>query len=265
MTFRPVLPFGGYAGWTFLQRTRAAQQSAFDNSAQIRRDTAYFKEKIGSVKTAGDLVSDRRLLSVALGAHGLDQDIGSKFFVRKVLEDGSLDGADLANRLSDKRYLAMARAFGFGDFPVPNTVMSDFGDTVVVAYKERQFEIAVGEQSEEMRLAMGFSRDLGAILKTQSTPDGRWFAVMGNPPVRRVIETALGLPSSFARLDIDQQLSGFRAAAARTFGEGEVAALADPVTQEKLIRNFLVRSEAQAAARTGSGRIALDLLQSARL
>jgi hypothetical protein len=264
MSFQPVVPFSGYAGWTFLQRTRAAQQSAFDASAQIQRDTAYFKEKIGGVKTAEDLVSDRRLLSVALGAYGLDQDINSKFFVKKVLEDGSFDGTDLANRLSDKRYLAMTKAFGFGDFPIPNTGMSDFGDSVVTAYRQRQFEIAIGEQNEDLRLATGFARDLGTILKSQSTADGRWFAVMGNAPVRRVIETALGLPASFGRLDLDQQLSGFREAAQRQFGDGEVAGLSDPVAQEKLIRNFLIRSEAQASASTGSGQIALTLLQSAR-
>lgn len=264
MSFQPVLPNKGYAGWTFLSRTREAQQKAFDSSAQIKRDTAYFQERIGSVRTADDLVNDRRLLSVALGAYGLGDDIDSKFFIRKVLNDGSFDRSDLANRLSDKRYLAFTKAFGFGDFPVPNTVMSEFGENIADAYRSRQFEVAVGEQSPDLRLALGFQRDLADIVNRQNSPDGRWFGVMGSTPVRKVVETALGLPSSFGRLDLDQQLQGFRNAAQRVFGDSEVTGLNDPDNREKLIRLFLIRSEAQSGAQTSKGQIALGLLQAAR-
>ncbi len=78
MTFQPVVPLGGYAGWAFLNRTQTAQQSAFDESATIVRQTSYFEENIGNITTAEDLVNDRRLLEVALGAFGLDEDINNK-------------------------------------------------------------------------------------------------------------------------------------------------------------------------------------------
>jgi Protein of unknown function (DUF1217) len=262
VTYQPVVPLAGYAGWTFLNRTRAAQQAAFDKSGQVQRDTAYFEEKIASVATPEDLVADRRLLSVALGAFGLDGDINSKFFVQKVLEEGTSDSSALANRLSDKRYYQLAKAFGFTDLGVPNTQQSDFGEQIASAYRDRQFEIAVGDQNSDLRLAMGLSRDIGTILDNQTTDDGRWFAVMANPPVRQVIQTALGLPSSFGALDLDLQLSGFRDAAERVFGNGEVAQFNDPGVQEKLIRLFLVRSQAQQSTSTSRGQIALTLLQS---
>ena len=65
MSFTPVIPFSGYSGWKFLEKTGAKQKASFEQSAQMKRDEAYFREKIGSVKTAADLVKDRRLLSVA--------------------------------------------------------------------------------------------------------------------------------------------------------------------------------------------------------
>lgn len=67
MTFQPVIPYGGMAGWAFLQRTQSAQQEAFDDNPVIQRDTEYFLKNIGKISTAEDLVNDRRLLSVALG------------------------------------------------------------------------------------------------------------------------------------------------------------------------------------------------------
>ncbi len=262
MSFQPVIPFGGMAGWAFLERTRASQQETFDNAPEIQRDTDYFAENIGSVTSAEELVSDYRLLKVALGAFGLDEDIGNKFFIQKILEDGTFDPDALANKMSDKRYLEMSKAFGFGDFSTPNTQLSDFPDKILDAYRTRQFEVAVGEQDSDLRLSLSLERDLSAIVEKTTTDDGRWFSVMGNPPLRKVFETALGLPASFGTLDLDLQLAGFRERAQAVFGDGEVAQFSDPEKMDELNRMFLVRSQINAGtAYLSSSSIALTLLQ----
>ena len=86
--FQPVIPSGGISGWRFLQRTYDAQLETFGQSAQIQRETDHFKEKIAGITTAEDLVADRQLLTVALGAFGLSDDIDNKFFIKKMLECG---------------------------------------------------------------------------------------------------------------------------------------------------------------------------------
>lgn len=263
MSFQPVVPFGGMAGWAFLERTRDSQQAAFEKAPEIQRDTDYFTENIGAVTSAKELVDDFRLLKVALGAFGLEDDIGNKYFIQKILEDGSLDPDALANKMSDKRYLELSKAFGFGDFSTPNTQLSDFPDTILDAYKTHQFEVAVGEQDSDLRLSMSLERDLGAILKKNTTDDGRWFSVMGNPPLRKAFETALGLPASFGSLELDLQLSGFRKRAESVFGESEVSQFSEPGKMEELNRMFLIRSQINAGgAFLSSGSIALTLLQS---
>ena len=77
MTFQPIVPLTGYVGWRFLQNTLERQQETFNQSSQVQRDTTYFRENIGKIQTAEELVNDRRLLSVALGAYGLDEDINN--------------------------------------------------------------------------------------------------------------------------------------------------------------------------------------------
>ncbi|MCP3969234.1 MAG: DUF1217 domain-containing protein [Rhodobacteraceae bacterium] len=265
MSFQPVLPTGGYAGWSFLTNTRATQQEAFNASTQMTRDVAYFEENIASISSAEDLVADRRLLQVALGAFGLDEDINNKYFLQKVLEDGTLDADALGNRLSDKRYFEFAKAFGFGDFDTPRTVLSDFPAEITAAFQDRQFEIAVGDQNQDMRLAMGLDRALEDITGKDTTEDGRWFLVMGQPAVRQVFETALGLPASIGVLDLDQQLSAFRDKAAARFGSGEVAQFADADAREDLVRLFLLRSELQVGSGVSAGQsAALTLLQNSQ-
>jgi hypothetical protein len=264
MSFQPVIPIGGYAGWSLLTRTRDAQQQAFDASPANARNVAYFKENIGKIETAEQLVGDRRLREIALGAFGLDEDINNTFFLRKVLEDGTLEPSALGNRLSDKRYLAFSKAFGFGDFDTPRTVLSGFGDEITSAYLDKQFEAAVGQQDPNMRLAMGLDSTLNDIAEKSTTANGRWFEVMGQPPVRKVFEAALGLPASVGALGLDQQLTAFRDKAQARFGDGEVAQFTDPAKRQELVRLFLLRADSQALNGGTNGQsAALTLLQNA--
>ncbi len=261
MSFQPVIPLGGYAGWRFLTKTISSQRAQFDKSAQVTRLTSYFRDKIATVRKADDLVADRRLLQVALGAFGLADDINSKAFIRKILADGTLKSDALANRLSDKRYAAFSRAFGFGDLGA-RTALPGFADQILSRYGARQFEVAVGEQDDNMRLALGLNDQLRELTANSTSNRAQWFAVMGSPPTRRVFEGALGLPSSFGRLDIDQQLTTFTDRSERLFGTDRIADFKAPELQEKLIRTFLMRAQISAAATPSGASVALSLLQS---
>lgn len=261
MSFQPVIPLSGYTGWRFLQRTLETQQQAFAQSAPVARATDTFRERIGSIQTAADLVADRELLQVALGAFGLDDDIGNKYFIQKVLEDGTLEDDALPNRLADKRYAELSDAFGFGGLGFPRTGLSKFPDEIISRYEARQFERAVGEQDDTMRLALNLQQGLADIVSGSASDTAHWFGMMGNPPLRTVMEGALGMPSGFGSLDIDLQLKEFKSRADATFGSDKLADLTTPEAQEKLIRLYMIRAEAQSSS-TSSGAIALTLLQS---
>ena len=261
MTFQPIVPFGGYTGWLFLQRTLEQQQTAFENSAAVTRQTDYFRENINAIETAEDLVADRRLREVALGAFGLDDDINNNFFIEKILSDGTFSEDALANRLADPRYKAFSEAFGFGDFGTPLTATPTFSEDIIERFQARQFERAVGEVNNDLRLALNLNVALDDITSSVSGSDARWFALLGSPPLRQVVQTALGLPSQIAAIDLDQQLTAFKDRAEAVLGTNDVGAFLEPETQEKLIRLFLVRSESSAAVGFSSGSIALTLLQ----
>lgn len=263
MTFQPIIPLSGNAGWAFLQKTRTSQQDAFNRSPEISRNENYFREKISAVSSAEELVNDRQLLSVALGAFGLSDDINNKFFIQKVLSEGTLDPDSFANRLADKRYFELSKAFGL-DLSPPNTSLNSFVDEVAEAYKNRSFETAVGEVDSSMRLALGAERDLATLAQKGQSETVAWFSVMGNPPLRRVFELALGLPEQIGALDVDRQLEVFRDKASRVLGSTNPADFADPEGQRDLISKFLLREQIQSFGAGQSSRaVALSLLQSA--
>lgn len=261
MSFQPVVPLSGYTGWRFLSRTLDSQRDAFNESTSMQRATDRFRDKIGQIGSAADLVNDRQLLEVALGAFGLDDDINNRYFIQRILGDGVSDPEALSNRLSDSRYKEFAKAFGFGEGIPPRTQLSFFADEIIDRYEARQFERAVGEQDNSMRLALNLAPALSDIIAGNGSDTARWFAMMGNAPLRSVFETALGLPSSFSALDLDQQLEQFRSRAEATFGTSDMAEIASDENRETMIRLYMVRSEAQANGGLGSASIALSLLQ----
>ena len=262
MSFVPAIPLSGYAGWTFLNRTMSAQTNALTSTAQFKRDEDYFRANIGKINTAEDLVKDRRLLSVALTAFGLENDINNKFFIQKVLQDGTLKPDALANRLADKQYQKLSNAFGFGNFKTPRSKLSDFADKILSQYRARQFENAVGTQNNDYRLALNLQRELPEIAaKKSGSDDAKWFTVMGNTPLRKVFQTALGLPASTATLDLDQQLSIFKSRAKSQFGSETISQFADPAVMDKLLKSFLLRSEMEGIASSGNRSSALSLMQ----
>lgn len=113
MSFSPITLGNGVAGYNFLTRTRETQQALYEQSPEVARDIARFKDKIEGVTTAEALMGDRDMLRVALGAFGLGDDLDNRAFIQQVLESDLDDSTSLANRLSDKRYLAMAETFNF--------------------------------------------------------------------------------------------------------------------------------------------------------
>jgi hypothetical protein len=261
MSFQPLVPLGGLAGWTYLKRTADVQTALLARQPGVQRDEAYFRANIGRIDTAEQLVADRRLLTTALNAFGLESEVNNRAFLRKVLEEGTLRPDALANRLADKRFRDFSAAFGFGDFGTPRNKLSDFADQLVPQGRARQFETAVGRQSDTMRLALNAQRELAILARENLSDDAMWFTIMGNKPLRDVMDRALALPASFATLPIDQQVETWKDLAKRRLNVASPRDFARRDVLEATIRQFVIRADAQTAVPTTRGFAALQLLQ----
>lgn len=263
MSFLPVIPSSGLSGWIFLQKTYQSQLDTFNRLPQMDRDIQFFRDQIKTIRSASDLVSDRRLLAVALGAFGLQDDINNKYLIQKVLEDGTTDEKALANRLSDDRYAKISDAFGFGPGQILRTTDLDWMNQLAENYRVQEFERTVGMVDESMRIALFAKRELSELAVTNKSDDVMWYSVMGLPPLRALFEKALGLPKEFAQIDIDKQLDTFRDRLRSEFGDGAIGQFSDPNSIEELISRFHARSQIDALVFSGSASSnALTLLRS---
>lgn len=264
MAFQPVIGVGGYSGWRILEATQARQRETFERSPMVLREAEYFRQNAAKAVTPEDLVKDRRLLSVALGAFGLGGEINKQAFIRKVLESDTSDPSSFASRLGDPRFKALAEKFGYGGFGGGvNVKLNSFREDVIARYKSLEFERAVGEVDNDMRLAMNFKREIAALAREDISDRTGWLRIMGNSPLRTVVATALGLPDSVIKLDVDQQADLFARKAEQIFGGKTVEVFSDPAKVELAIRRFFLFNQMKAgpsAATPGYG--AMVVLQS---
>jgi len=249
--FQPAVAIGGYAGWKIFDRGATRQLQAFENQESVQRELAYFSEKISLISSPEQLIRDRRLLHIALGAFGLDSEIDKKAIIRRVLEEDVGDPGSFANRMNDLRWRSFAASFSAENLKSGRLKLMSVRDSVAERYVERAFEKAVGDADPDFRLAMNFRREVKAIASGVNADRVGWLQIMGQRPIRTVIEAAFGLPASTANLDIDRQRLIFERKSEGLFGVRSASAFLDDANVELALRRFFTKAGAQADASAG--------------
>ena len=156
----------------------------------VKTATAYYEANIGSVKAIGDLVDNYRLLSYALNAYGLGDQINAKGLITKVLEGGVSNPKALANTLPNSQWKAFAAAFNFVDSGATPPSATSAVQTTTSNYVEQQLESDQGGQDVGVQLALYFQR----VAPTISNEYG----ILADPNLLEVAGTIMGLPPTAA-------------------------------------------------------------------
>ncbi len=255
------VPFGGVAGYALLQRRMDDNLALVARSPQVMRELQYFRDHIRDADTPEGLMGDYRLARVVLTAYGLGSEVGKKAFVERIIAEGTDDPSSFANRLRDPRFQALAKGVGFGNVGGSRTLFTKFQAEIEQGFLRQTLEEAVGASNESLRLALNFDRRIGAIANGPAVENAGWFQIMGELPLRRVVEGAFGLPASFGLSDLDQQRGVLSRRTQALFGgSGSPGAFAKPENSETLIRRFLALSQASGAAAGSAAQAASGAL-----
>ncbi|RQP07145.1 MAG: DUF1217 domain-containing protein [Paracoccus sp. BP8] len=261
MTYSVHIGSGGYLGWKILARTMTTQRNAFVQSSAMETARDYFARKMPEVVTAESFVNDRKLLTVALRAFGLDADINSRYFIRKVLEADPEDKSSLVNRLADKRYLNLNRAFSAYFSSATEALDVDLSE-ILERYNSRSFEKNIGEQYAEIELALNAQRELREIARADISENAKWYQILASKPLRQIFEGAYGLRGGFSALPVDRQLSELKTKTAKLTGSDGVSQFSSGQALESILRRYLLRSQMEASPATSGYSVALALLTS---
>ncbi len=102
-----------YLSYDLINRDMKASISRVSQQGMIERQTKYYKENIGDVKSVDEFLDNYQLYSYAMDAFGLGEMTYAKAFMKKVLDSDLNDQNSFANKLTDERYREFAAAFNF--------------------------------------------------------------------------------------------------------------------------------------------------------
>lgn len=236
------IQFGGALEAAFpvyqsLSQTRAKQFAAFERLPQTQRDVDYFRANAQKVETVEEFLADRRLMTVALSAYGMDDELQYMGRIRKVMTEPLSDKEALANKLIDPRFKALAGAFGFGTTGVANLAINKFIEDVIDKFKTNEFEKYLGERNPALREAEYFKRNIGSVTGA--------YNILGDKVLREVVTFTLGLPKEIALQSIEKQKALIDARV-------DIEDFQDPDFIDKFVRRFLILKD-QADIEAGYG------------
>ena len=260
MVFRPAIPLSGIAGYNFLQATYDKQLTAFSESSQIQNDREYFEEGLAEPIAVEDLLSDRRLLRVTLTAFGLAGEETKGGLVRRVLESVADPDDSLLERLNNPDYERFAEAFqpdADGNISISSETIAE----LATQFETELFEAAVGEVDSDQRLGLNYQSDIATLVGSDSSDTAILFRLLGNVPVRSLLEGALNLPDAFQSLPIERQAEELQEQLQSKFGITDLNDLTSPENIDRVITRFHgIQSALRGPDSLTPGAVALTLL-----
>lgn len=262
MVFQPVIPLSGFGGWNFLQTTYDSQLETYSNSAQIKNDIDYLKEKFRDAVPVEDFLSDQRLRRITLTAHGLGGEEWKTGYIRKVLEEVQDPESSFLDRLNNPQYSSFAKAMRPYDGKILLTVVDL--EEMTARFAAESFEEAVGEQDNSMRLSLNYKSNIAELVTEGSSDTTILYRLLGSVPMRTVLETTLGLPTEVQQLDLDRQADILNEKLRSQFGISSIQDLKDPEMIDKVVTRYMALEGLNASASaTSSAATALVLLNNA--
>lgn len=178
-------------------RTRDRSVAATGQQPAVKRDVAAFRAAVASAPDLKTFLANPAARRVLLTANGLGDQADSRALAQAALMSDPGKPDSLANRLADRRWAAMAQTFQFG-----TKGLAILKDPAVVGrladgYAEIQWRKSLDAATPGLSAAMDFrDRAKGATSALQ---------ILGDPVLRDVVTTALGLPKELALQSVDAQ------------------------------------------------------------
>ncbi len=256
--FRPVIPASGLAGWNFLQATYDRQLKSFTESAQTRSDQAYLSEKLSEPITVDAFLNDRRLLRTALTAFGLEGEEWKRGFIKKILTEAADPQSTFLARLNNNQYTRFAEAFR----PSGNviSVSEATRESVGARFATESFESAVGQIDNSLRLSLNFKSEIDSLVGNGSSDNAVLYRLLGNVPVRTVLERALNLPSDIRNLPIERQADMLKDALSKRLGIRDLDTLKSAETVSKIVERYNALEALAQGASSGRNPSVVTLL-----
>jgi hypothetical protein len=231
------------SGGSSTQNPVVALRSAEQNQAQDIKATGaqpavqlaikQFTQAVKSATSVTQMLSNPAVMNVLLTANGMKDQIGYTALATKTLTSNLSDPKSLANRLTDTRWKTLAQTYNFGANGLAAIQNPTAIAAVAAAYTQSTWE------NNEDSVTPGLSNALA--FKTQASTVTSVDQIVGNPTLRTVVTTALGIPEQIAFQNLTAQENAITTRL-------DIKKLQDPKFVETFAQQYLIANSGSTSA-----------------
>jgi hypothetical protein len=199
-----------------------------------------FTQAVTSATSMTQLLANPAFMNVLLTANNMTDQIGYTALATQALTSNLSDPNSLANTLTDTRWKTLAQTYdfsaaGLAAMQTPATIAS-----IANAYATATWETSQDSVTPGLSNALAF--------KTQASTITSVDQILGNPTMRTVVTTALGIPEQIAFQDLYAQEQSISTRL-------DITQFQNPSFVESFVQRYLIANAAatsSAASSTGS-------------
>lgn len=224
-----------------------ALQSAEQNQTQdikataagpmVKTAIAQFTRAVNSAKSMTQLLANPAFMNVLLTANHMSDQIGYTALATRALTSKLADPKSLVNKLTDTRWKTLAGSYNFS-----STGLSSLRNPATIASIAKAYATATWQTSQDS-VTPGLSNALA--FKAQASSIKTVDQILGNPTVRTVVTTALGIPAQIAFQDLIAQENAISS-------QLKVSRFQDPKFVESFVQRYLIANQANVSSAPSS-------------
>lgn len=182
---------------TIAEKTQTSAVATEAQQPQVMRDLAAFRTAVAKAKTPQDLLNNPTALKVLLTANGLGDQAAYPALAVKALTSNPADSNALVNQLSDTRWKSVAQTYEFATKGLSILNQPQALATIANGYAEVLWRNSLDQQTPGLSNALTFRQEASTIKSVNQ--------ILGDPIMRTVVTTALGVPKEIALQDLGAQ------------------------------------------------------------
>jgi hypothetical protein len=215
------------------QKNRDREVAVTARQPETQRDIAVFKRVIAKAKTIGEALDNPAVMKVLLTANGLADQIPYSGLAKKVLLSDRDDPKSLVNRLGNARWAAVVKAF-------------DFAKAGIDALKDPALQTKLADGYVEVTWRKGLEKATPGLsdaldFRERASKFKNAIDILGDPVMRRVVTTALGIPKQIAFQELGAQEKAIT-------NRLDISRLQDPKFVDGLSQRYLLEKQKEAPA-----------------
>lgn len=203
---------------------------------QVQRTIASFTAAVQSATSVKQLLSNPVVLQVLLTANGLAPQIPYTALAQKALQSDLTDPNSLANTLPDTTWKTTAALYNFASQGLAVIQQPKVLSALANGYAENTWLTSLDATTPGLSYALAFRKSASTITSVDQ--------ILGDPVMRNVVTTALGIPLQIAFQTLEAQEKAVST-------QVDITKFTDPKFVDTFLQRYMIAAAA-AAAKTPS-------------